>query len=431
MLRQLSDKTRECYLHAEESAERAEYAVDPQSNQSVRAQSRKRFSILEHGWLLLARSTEFTERLAISTRQALRPTEDGAVTLPGAVEAPTVSAGISKLVNAKTETERAGARRAQMSQLAESWARFRDVLFGDEPRGLLRRLALVILLYVAAVLGREAIHLVMPGAVRYFTFFPALMAAGFLCGFFPSIALLAAFAITGFFWIDEPDVAPIVVRFGLALAFLLSGVAVIATASYAVGARRRLKQHDERLAWLNDELRHRIKNLFAVTSSICSQSLNAAPDQKEMSYDIIGRIQAIASAQDFLSMTSTEGSDFRGLIDAIIEPMCPSPVCVEVAGPPVKLPPDSTTSFALLLHELATNAVKYGSWRLNCEGKVLIEWRFDNGELWFRWRECGVEVSAPTRQGFGSKVIRRSLPGARVEHLFHPDGVECTINFKI
>jgi two-component sensor histidine kinase len=357
------------------------------------------------------------------------------VTLPSAVstdqEALTVSVGISTPLNAKTEIERAGAPHAQMSQLRESWVRFGDVLFGDEPRSLLGRLALAILLYVAAVLGREAIHLVMPGAVRYFTFFPALLAAGFLCGFFPSIALLAAFAITGFFWIDEPDVAAIAVRLGLALAFLLSGFVVITTASYAVGARRRLKQHDERLALFNDELRHRIKNLFAVTSSICSQSLNATPGQKEISSDIIGRIQAIASAQDFLSMTSTEGSDFRGLIDAVIEPMCPSPVCVEVAGPAVKLPPDSTTSFALVLHELATNAVKYGSWRLNCEGKVLIEWRVTNDELWFHWRECGVEVSAPTRQGFGSKVIRRSLPGAKVEHLFHPDGVECTISMKI
>jgi hypothetical protein len=201
--------------------------------------------------------------------------------------------------------------------LAGFWARFLDVLLADGPRGLLGGSAIAVLLYVLALLGRESLHLIIPGPLRYLTFFPALMAAGFLCGLLPSMALTAAFAVTGFLWIDSADTAQVVVRLTLALVFVLAGVAVITPASYAVRARHHLKIRDERLALLNGELRHRIKNLFSVVCSICTLTIKATSDKEEISRNIIGRIQAIASAQDFLSIASNEGSRLRRLTEAI------------------------------------------------------------------------------------------------------------------
>jgi len=142
------------------------------------------------------------------------------------------------------------------SRLAGFWARFLDVLLADGLRGLLGGSVIAVLLYVLAVLGREALHLTIPGPLRYLTFFPALMAAAFLCGLLPSIALTLAFAVTGFAWIDSADAAEVLVRLVLALVFALAGAAVIILASYAVRARHHLKLRDERLALLNTELRH-------------------------------------------------------------------------------------------------------------------------------------------------------------------------------
>lgn len=306
--------------------------------------------------------------------------------------------------------------------------RLRDVLFGDEPRRLLGKFALAVLLYIVAVMAREALHLLAPGPIRYLTFFPALMAAGFLCGLLPSIALLCAFAITGFFWVDGPDAALMSVRLVLGIAFLAAGAAVIVPASYAVRARHHLRLRDDRLALLNDELRHRVKNLLSVICAICAQTIRGGADPKEVTRDITGRIRAIASAQDLLSITSSKGSELHELTRAVIGPLCPDPSRLRISGPSITLLPDSTTSFALVLHELATNAVKYGAWQPHAAGYVLIEWRFDAPyRVWFRWREHGVEVTSPTKRGFGSTLIQSVVRDADVTYLIHPDGAECTI----
>src|SRR5271166_1971107 len=105
----------------------------------------------------------------------------------------------SEITNAQTETDRARFMRRW-------WSQFRSILFDHDPRNLVQRIALVILLYLVAFLGREALHMLIPGSVRYLTFFPALLAAGLLCGFFPSIVLLAAFSITSVFWIEPAEV---------------------------------------------------------------------------------------------------------------------------------------------------------------------------------------------------------------------------------
>lgn len=317
------------------------------------------------------------------------------------------------------------------SQVTAPGLRFRDVLLADEPDGLWARSILAVLLYLAAVSGREALHLATPGPLRYLAFFPALMAAGFFCRLLPSIVLLAALAITGFFWADAYDPAPLGAKLILVLAFVFAGTAVIVPASYAIRARHHLRIRDERLALLNDELRHRIKNLFAVAHSMCIYTFQTASDEKDISRIIIDRLRAVARAQDFLSITSNEGADLRELTQAIIGPLCPDPARMELTGPAITLRPESTTSFAMVLHELATNAIKHGAWKANCEGKVAVRWRLDGAQLWFHWLECGATLVSQAKLGFGSKLIQQSLRNAKVAHVLHPDGAQCTISVTL
>jgi two-component sensor histidine kinase len=156
-----------------------------------------------------------------------------------------------------------------------------------------------------------------------------------------------------------------------------------------------------------------------------------AADEKDISRIIVDRLRAVARAQDFLSITSNEGADLRELTEAIIGPLCPNPVRIELAGPSIKLRPESTTSFAMVLHELATNAIKHGAWKSNCEGKVAVLWRLAGAQLWFHWLECGAVLVSPAKLGFGSKLIQQSLRDAKVVYVLHPDGAQCTISLNL
>jgi two-component system, chemotaxis family, CheB/CheR fusion protein len=95
----------------------------------------------------------------------------------------------------------------------------------------------------------------------------------------------------------------------------------------------------------------------------------------------------------------------------------------------VELPGDATVPLGLIVHELATNAVKYGAWHPKQNRRVSVEWSVtDLRELQFRWREHEVSsISTPVRQGAGSVLIRRSLAGATVDHDINPGGVDCRI----
>jgi two-component sensor histidine kinase len=295
------------------------------------------------------------------------------------------------------------------------------------------RIGIAVLLYVAAVLGCEALHLLMPGySVRYLTFFPALLASGLLCGLAPSVALLTAFSFTGFFWIEPTEpAAPLLLHFALTLCFALAGAGVVVPAVYGVNAHRRIVRQDEYLGVINNELHHRLKNLLSVASSICISSLKHGSSQEEISRNITGRIQAIANAQDFLSITNQE-SDLRDLVQAVVGPLCPGPTRIQISGAKAALPADMATSFALVLHELSTNAIKYGAWKSDCAGTVEIGWGADSDRLWFTWREQGVRVSTiPQRQGFGTRLFQTNIGGSKIDHKLHPDGAECVITMKV
>jgi two-component system CheB/CheR fusion protein len=106
---------------------------------------------------------------------------------------------------------------------------------------------------------------------------------------------------------------------------------------------------------------------------------------------------------------------------------------LEITGPKVTLPIEATMPFGLILHELATNAVKYGAWAPDT-GRTIIQWRLPKErQLEFRWREeAAVPLSSsPKREGFGSVVIKRALNQAKVQYEIGPRGADCLIELPL
>ena len=131
-----------------------------------------------------------------------------------------------------------------------------------------------------------------------------------------------------------------------------------------------------------------------------------------------------------------KGADLRELASQQLGPVtAENPDRVRIDGAAILLPPDVATPFGLVLHELASNAVKHGALS-NATGQVLAHWttgeRNQNHLVKFEWKEVGgPAVRAPAAQGFGSTLIDTAIPGAQVRREFRPDGLICTIDVPL
>lgn len=182
------------------------------------------------------------------------------------------------------------------------------------------------------------------------------------------------------------------------------------------------KKAEETQDLLVRELNHRIKNLFAVTNGVVSLSARSAGTPQEMARSIRGRLEALARAHELIIPALGSGNELvkRGTtLDALVAAIS-SPYraqtgeheCFSLAGPAVPLGGQAVTSFALVLHELATNATKYGALSFP-EGHIAIGWSVEAGTLLLEWRERGGPAISgpPSGQGFGSLLARRSVEG--------------------
>lgn len=287
--------------------------------------------------------------------------------------------------------------------------------------------ALALLLFGAAVLARLGLDLVAPDRLPYAPFFAGVILVAYCCGIGPSLLVLALSAIAGAAWIDPTGVDINSLRLIGVLVFLIIGGLNIAIVHQLVRALRRIREQDQQLAAINAELKHRIKNLFSITNAICLQTIRGGGPMEEMTKSVSGRIMALATAQELLGATATKGADLNALISSLVAPLAPNPSRLNVEGEAVTLPAEVTTPFAQVVHELATNALKYGAWH-SPEGLVSVTWRLEGPRLDFNWREHdGLEIAPPLRHGLGTTLIKTGLPGAAVEYDIKPDGAQCRI----
>ena len=191
------------------------------------------------------------------------------------------------------------------------------------------------------------------------------------------------------------------------------------------------RQAHDREQILAREVDHRAKNLLTVVQSIVQ--LTRADGFDQFRSAVSGRIQALARAHSLLAASRWEGADLSTLVDEELAPFAGVARRIHVEGPPVKLRPAAAQSVALILHELITNAVKYGALSVD-GGLVDLQWRLvraDEECLGLRWCERGgPAVQAPDHRGFGTTVIRASVErqlGGKLQYDWSVEGLRCDI----
>lgn len=178
------------------------------------------------------------------------------------------------------------------------------------------------------------------------------------------------------------------------------------------------------------ELNHRVKNVLATVAAIARQTFTGRQDIETARTVFDARLQSLGRAHDLLRRGSWEAAGLRAAVSEALAAYPPEQF--DISGPDVNVSPKAVLALALILHELATNAAKYGSLAVN-SGKVAVWWEVSRPEahLMISWKETGgPQVIPPTRKGFGSRLIQALSAGqlqGKVELNYDVSGVRCMI----
>lgn len=189
----------------------------------------------------------------------------------------------------------------------------------------------------------------------------------------------------------------------------------------------------EELKLINEELKHRVKNTLAVLSAVASQTFRDASSRADLQ-KFQGRLAAFGRAHDVLTSANWSEAPLQSVVDTALAPYKSGEGRFTVAGPPLLVQSRQALSLSLALHELATNALKYGALG-RPGGNVSITWETEDSadapHFVFTWRETGgPPARPPTSVGFGSTLITRVLKddfNGNVEVSYHDDGLVCRL----
>lgn len=189
----------------------------------------------------------------------------------------------------------------------------------------------------------------------------------------------------------------------------------------------------DRADLLARELNHRVKNLFAVILAIVRMSAKDAPEAKPVVDRIAERINALLTAHNITQGAGgAEVGSLRTLVETTVRPYLSADRRVSIDGPELELPAKQVTPLGLVLHELTTNALKYGCWASG--GLLRVAWRVEGDQLAIGWAEdCETGAPEPERNGFGSLLMTsaaRQLRGA-IEREFTPAGLRVAIRLPL
>lgn len=196
------------------------------------------------------------------------------------------------------------------------------------------------------------------------------------------------------------------------------------------------KSAEERQVLMTREIDHRARNLLASVQAMISLSTSARSDLGEFARTMNSRLVSLVRAHTLTEEVRYGGASLRQVLaDELIPFVHGRPEVASLEGPDLRLEAGAVTAFSMIVHELVTNAAKYGSLSVH-GGRVSIRWR-ENGDdaVQLEWKESGgPPVAPPRRRGFGSQLLLRAVElqvggSARVE--FEPDGVRCQMTFPI
>lgn len=210
----------------------------------------------------------------------------------------------------------------------------------------------------------------------------------------------------------------------------------LAGISLDITARKAAEEHQRLLL---DELNHRVKNTLATVQSLALQTRTPA-DARHRDDPFFRRLLALSQAHDLLTEASWESASLADVIRRTLDPhfAVGDDRRIRLSGPAVQLPPNAAVTLHMGFHELATNAMKYGALS-SAEGRIDVTWTIDGAAepptLEIEWRESGgPTVAAPTRRGFGSRMIERGIAhefGGVCQLTFDPAGLACHMRLPL
>ena len=213
-------------------------------------------------------------------------------------------------------------------------------------------------------------------------------------------------------------------------------ISEIATVSEAIeDASKRRQQAETEVRFLMRELAHRSKNQMTVISAMAKQTARGADSVPEFVQSFERRIFGLARSTDLLLANGAVGVDLKDLVNGQLDPFKPEDQSrVSVAGPSTRVNMQAAQILGMAVHELSTNAVKYGALR-GGTGRLDVNWGVEGDTLVFDWRETTMPFTPPSdRRGFGTTVLEsmvgRSL-NAKVERIVHPDGLQWRFEIPI
>lgn len=261
------------------------------------------------------------------------------------------------------------------------------------------------------------------------TYFPAVLAATLIAGV-PSGVLCLVLGGALSWWAFMPPEFSFAVRspahivnFSL---YVISSIMILWVAESYRRALRSLRQEQGWRTLLHQELQNRLKNTLAVAQAVVSHTLETSPQKARK---INRRLAALMATTSSAGELRQQAVDLRSLVAAELEPY--GTARIKIKGPHIGLEPKLGQALALALHELATNAAKYGSLSVP-EGRLAVTWSISAGQVRLTWAErAGPLVAAPTKQGFGTSFLERILSdvGATINMNFEPEGLVCGVRF--
>ncbi len=194
------------------------------------------------------------------------------------------------------------------------------------------------------------------------------------------------------------------------------------------------KRAEQRMELVARELQHRVKNTLAIIQTIAAQSFRGDAPIEDRIAGFSGRLAALAAATDNITVNDWSDAYVGEVATQITQPFRDTAADAFIlSGPRVPIPSRLAIGMGMALHELCTNAVKYGALS-SAGGRVRLTWKEEDGELVITWEEeGGPPVVAPIRRGFGTRLLEHGLLGDRgaVELTFHPEGVICILRARL
>jgi two-component sensor histidine kinase len=283
---------------------------------------------------------------------------------------------------------------------------------------------------VAAALVRWLLGMWFGATLYFVAFFPAVILAALFAGFWPGMAALALSVVAGIaLFVPSNMMAGLPVSFVSNLViYVVAGLSTVWLGHLFRSAIRELQAEQAQRELILKEVEHRARNMGALGAAIVQFSLK---DDKETATLINTRMRALQATNDLITEAPKMEPDIEGIVRQELAPY--DLARCSMRGGSLALRSDIARAAGLVIHELTTNAVKYGALSTS-DGRIEIEWARHADAVEIKWKESGgPKIDTPTRTGFGTKLIDTTVKGlcGTVERAFSESGFSCRLTFRL